>query len=221
MIAQLSRPGKPGATRSATPRERIDHAAYQLFSRLGVRAVAVDDVVAKSGVAKATLYRHYPTKNALALAFLRRREELWTRAWLQREVERRRLPPGEGLLAIFDAFDTWFRRSSFEGCSFVSVLLEAHHGDREIRSAAVGHLAVIRELLRELAAEAGVREPEDFARKWHVLMKGSIVAACEGDREAARRARAIGRLLLASEGITTAAGPATPLRRLGRPDRRR
>src|SRR5262245_64587575 len=112
------------ALRSATPRERIDHTAYELFSRRGVRAVGVDEVVARSGVAKMTLYRHYPSKNHLALSFLRRREELWTRTWLQAEVERRRGTPGQRLLAIFDVFDKWFRRTDFEGCSFINVLLE-------------------------------------------------------------------------------------------------
>src|SRR6266404_7816167 len=110
----------------ATPRERIERTAYELFSRHGVRAVGVDTLSARAGVAKMTLYRHYPSKDELALAFLRRREELWTRSWLQQEVERRAQAPAARLLAVFDVFDKWFRRSDFEGCSFVKVLLE--HG---------------------------------------------------------------------------------------------
>ncbi len=104
--------------RPASARERIDRTAYELFSRHGIRAVGVDTISARSGVAKMTLYRHYPSKDDLALTFLRRREELWTRGWLQREVERRAQKPGERLLAVFDVFDKWFRRSDFEGCSF-------------------------------------------------------------------------------------------------------
>src|ERR1700752_1779343 len=94
-------------------RERIDQAAYELFSRHGIRAVGVDAVIARSGVAKRTLYLHYPSKEKLVLAFLRRREELWTRAWLQAGVERRADSASERLLAIFDCFDRWFRRSDF------------------------------------------------------------------------------------------------------------
>src|SRR5213078_4802162 len=116
------------ATRSSGARERIDRTAYELFSRHGIRAVGIDTVVARAGVAKMTLYRHYPSKEDLALAFLRRREELWTRSWLQHEVERRAQAPAERLLAVFDVFDKWFRRSDFEGCSFLKVLLE--HDDR-------------------------------------------------------------------------------------------
>lgn len=191
-------------TRRRTPsaagaRERILQTAYELFSRHGIRAVGVDTVIARSGVAKMTLYRHYPSKDKLALAFLRRREELWTRAWLQTEVERRAASPRERLLAIFDVFDKWFRRADFEGCSFINVLLEIDDRAHPVRSATVHHLEVIRSFLRELAGDAGVRDPEGFARQWHILMKGSIVAAGEGDRDAARRAQDIGRLLLERE----------------------
>src|SRR5258707_11000526 len=112
----------------ATPRERIEPPAYELFSRHGVRAVGVDTLSARAGVAKMTLYKHYPSKDELALAFLRRREELWSRAWLQGEVERSDGTAGDKLLAIFDVFDKWFRRQDFEACAFAKVLLEHEPG---------------------------------------------------------------------------------------------
>src|SRR2546427_6954698 len=124
MNAHRSKSVAPGSTRLATARERIDRTAYELFSRHGIRAVGIDAVIAGSGVAKQTLYRHYPSKNDLALAFLRRREELWTRTWLEREVERRARKPAERLLVVFDVFEKWFQRRDFEGCSFIKVLLE-------------------------------------------------------------------------------------------------
>ena len=213
---QVSGKATPSASRAATARERIDQSAYELFSRRAVRAVGVDEVVARSGVAKMTLYRHYPSKDQLALAFLRRREELWTRAWLQAEVERRATVPAERLLMIFDVFDRWFRRSDFEGCTFINVLLETDRKDHPVRVATVEHLAAIRAFLRGLAEQAGVRDADDFARQWHILMKGSIVAAGEGDKDAALRAQAIGRLLLANEGLAAGAPPRAVGRR-GRP----
>ena len=195
------------AERTATPRERIDQTAYELFSRRGVRAVGVDELVARSGVAKMTLYRHYASKDQLALAFLRRRDELWTRAWLQAEVERRAQAPAERLLAVFDVFDKWFRRADFEGCAFINVLLENDRKDHPVRLATVAHLAAIRAFLRGLAEQAGVADTDGFARQWHILMKGSIIAAGEGDKEAALRAQALGRLLLAHEGIAVGSAP--------------
>ncbi len=192
--------------RPASARERIDRTAYELFSRHGIRAVGVDTISARSGVAKMTLYRHYPSKDDLALAFLRRREELWTRSWLQKQVERRARTPAAQLLAVFDVFDKWFRRSDFEGCSFVKVLLE--HGDpgHPVRKAAQAHLATIRAFLSQLAADAGVRDAAGFARQMQMVMTGSIVAAYAGDRDAARRAKETGLLLLARAGIRIGKG---------------
>jgi len=190
----------------ATPRdarERILETAYELFSRNGIRAVGVDRVIAESGVAKMTLYRHFGSKDELVLEFLRRREQRWTQEWLQAEVERRTDDPAERLLAIFDVFDAWFRTEDFEGCAFINVLLEVADRTSSVRRATIVHLATIRSFLQGLASDAGVADPEDFARSWHILMKGSIVAAGEGDHEAARRAQAIGKLLLADARART------------------
>jgi AcrR family transcriptional regulator len=183
----------------ATARERLLAVAYELFSRRGIRAVGVDTIIAQAGVAKMTLYRYFPSKHDLVLAFLQRREQLWTHQWLEDEVKRRASAPDERLLTIFDVFHEWFQRDDFEGCSFINVLLETFDQADPARAATTIHLANIRVFLRGLAEEIGVAEPEDFSRKWHILMKGSIVAAGEGDRLAARRARELGELLLVSE----------------------
>jgi len=199
------RPGKPRA-RAASARERIDQTAYELFSRHGIRAVGVDTISARSGVAKMTLYRHYPSKDDLALAFLRRREDLWTRSWLQREVERRARTPADRLLAVFDVFEKWFRRRDFEGCSFIKVLLEHDDRGHPVRKAAEAHIETIRAFLRRLAADAGARRADAFARQLQMVMMGSIVAAHAGDRNAARRAKEMGLLLFARAGIRTGKG---------------
>jgi AcrR family transcriptional regulator len=185
---------QPAATPDA--RERILEAAYELFSRHGIRAVGIDAIIERSGVARMTLYRHFGSKDALVLAFLARREERWTKDWLQREVQERASEPDERLLAIFDVFDGWFQREDFEGCSFINVLLEIGDRRHELNRASADYLAKIRAFVTDLAAQAGVADPEALAHKWHILMKGSIVAAGEGDRQAARRAREVAALVL-------------------------
>jgi AcrR family transcriptional regulator len=146
-----------------------------------------------------TLYRHFASKEELALAFLERREDIWTRGWLKNEVERGASDPREQLLLIFDVFGAWFRSPTFEGCSFINVMLENSDPLDALHQASVDHLTVIRSFLEDLARRAGVKNVEDFARKWHLLMKGAIVAATEGDLDAARRAREIGAILLGQE----------------------
>ena len=181
-------------------RERLSRAAYELFSREGVRAVGVDTVVARAGTAKMTLYRNFTSKDDLILDFLRRREQLWTHEWLEAESQRRGTSPRERLLAIFDVFSEWFRTPDFEGCSFITTLIEVNDPDHPVHQAAVTHLANIRSYIGGLAAEIGIEDVDSFARKWHILMKGSILAAHEGDTAAADRARELGELLLAHHG---------------------
>jgi AcrR family transcriptional regulator len=187
-------------------RDRILDTAYELFSRHGIRAVGVDRIVAESGVAKMSLYRHFPSKDALVLTFLQERERRWTDGWLRAEAEARGGTPAERMLAIFDVFGEWFAEDDFEGCTFINVLLEFDDRASPLRQATVGHLGNIRTFLRGLAAEAGAADPEALAHQWHILMKGSIVAAGEGDRLAATRARQIGELLLEREAIAVQAG---------------
>jgi AcrR family transcriptional regulator len=179
-------------------RERLVTAAYELFARQGVQAVGIDAIIERSGVARQTLYRHFGSKQELVLAFLERREEVWTYGWLAAEVHRRERDPRRRLLAIFDVFDEWFRDPAFEGCSFINVMLEYPAPDHPLHQAAASYLARIRGVLKELASDAGIADPGGFARQWHILMKGSIVAAGEGDRDAARRAKQMGRVLLAA-----------------------
>jgi AcrR family transcriptional regulator len=178
-------------------RTRILDAAYDLFSRRGIRGVGIDAVIARSGVSRMTLYRHFRSKQDLVLAYLACREQQWTHGWLQAEVECRATLPHERLLAVFDVFDGWFREEGFEGCAFINVMLETADDRDDIYRASNGYLANIRTFLQGLAREAGIADVDDFSRKWHMLMKGSIVAAGEGDQDAARRAQDIGGILVA------------------------
>ena len=179
-----------------TARQRILDAAYELFSRRGFRAVGVEEVIARADVAKATLYRHFPSKDDLVLAFLELREQRWTRQLVEAGARERGNTAEEQLLAIFDVFHDWFQQADYEGCSFVKVLLETADREHPAGKASAQHLENIRTIVRTLAEEAGLRDPEGFALSWHILMKGAIVQAAEGDREAAHRAKAIAQLLL-------------------------
>jgi AcrR family transcriptional regulator len=181
------------------PRERLVDAAYELFSINGVNQIGIDTILSKSGCAKASLYGNFDSKVDLAIAFLDRREEVWTRGWLETEIKQRATNPEARLLAIFDVFDGWFRKKSFEGCSFINVLLESNAKSPLHRAAAI-HLAKIRAIIRDLAEEAKLREPEKFAQAWHMLMKGSIVSACEGNKNAAREAKHAAQMVLGSWG---------------------
>lgn len=185
------------AGQRAGARERIVATAYELFARRGIRDVGIDEVIARAEVSKASLYKYFRSKDDLVLAFLERREQLWTRDVLEQQSSRRGGTPEEQLLAIFDVFDDWFADDGFEGCSFINVLLEMRAGHPAGR-AAITYLDNIRSMVGERARQAGLRDPDEFARCWHMLMTGSIVAAAEGDRHAATRAKTMARGLIES-----------------------
>jgi AcrR family transcriptional regulator len=183
------------AGEATKPRERLVDAAYELFATNGVSQVGIDTILSKARCAKASLYGNFDSKVDLAIAFLDRRETIWTRGWLETEIKKRASKPEARLLAIFDVFDGWFRKRSFEGCSFINVLLESK-ADSPVHRAAAIHLSKIRVIVQDLAQECKLRDPEQFAQVWHMLMKGSIIAACEGNRNAARDAKRAARLVL-------------------------
>jgi AcrR family transcriptional regulator len=179
----------------SSARERILDAAYELFSRRGIQAVGVNEVIERAGVATATLYRHFPSKDKLVLAFLDLREQRWTKDLIEAGAQGRGSNPEERLLAMFDVLDEWFHRDDFEAGSFIKVLLELgpKHpaGDASVR-----HLEQLRAIARHLAEEAGLRDTDSFAHSWHILIQGSIVVAAEGDVEAAQRGKSMARLLI-------------------------
>jgi len=177
-------------------RERVLSAAYPLFAHRGVRGVGIEEIIQAAGVAKATFYRHFPSKEALVLAFLQRRDEVFGIEVVLADVRRRAATPEGQLLAIFDVFSEWFARQDYEACSFINTLLEMGAQDAA-GQASIGYLAKVREHVRMLAEEAGLEDVDEFARSWRILMAGSIVSAAEGDREAGIRAQRLGRKLIA------------------------
>jgi AcrR family transcriptional regulator len=169
-------------------RERILTAAYDLFSRRGVRAVGVDELIARSGVANATFYRHFASKDDLVLAFLERREQLWTVGTIVEKALKREGTAKDQLLAVFDVFDEWFRRRDYAGDPFMNVFLEMGT-EHPLGRASLERLNTVRRMIQQRAEKANMRDPESFARSMQLLMKGSIVGARMGDADSALRAR--------------------------------
>jgi AcrR family transcriptional regulator len=188
-------PAEPGGAR-----ERVLRTAYELFSRHSLNTVGVDRIVAEADVAKTTLYRHFPSKDELAVSVLERHEQVWTRDWLERNV-REHKTAGAGLLAVFDAFDDWFRRDDFRGCLFANALLETRDAASPVHTAAATGLRNIRALISSLAEDAGVRDPDLLARQLQMLLLGAIVYAVDGQVDAARQAREVARALLERDGV--------------------
>lgn len=175
--------------RPSVARDRILDVASELFYARGPHAVGVDLIVQASGVAKMTLYKHFPSKDALVEAFLLRRDQAW-REWIKRSVER--IAPGRNHrpLAVFDALEEWFNDPKFRGCAFIHATAELPDPEHPGRRASALHKRAVREYLEELCRDAGLEHPGDIANGLALLLDGAIVAALtEGTTEPAARAR--------------------------------
>jgi AcrR family transcriptional regulator len=183
-------------TRPATDaRERILATSYDLFLQQGVRAVGVNEIIATAGVAKATFYHHFPSKDDLVLAFFERRQQLFTVGYLSAECERRADTPRGQLLAIFDIFDEWLHAPDFAGCPYIRALLET--GPRHaIGTAALLYLDDIRSSVEKAATAMGLTNPEDFSYCWLVLMQGAIVSGVGIDPGSSSRIKRLGEHLI-------------------------
>lgn len=107
------------AKQGASPRERILLTAHDLFYRDGIRATGIDRVIAESGVAKVTFYRHFPSKNDLICEFLEYRHLQWM-AWFTDALARH----GGGPAALCHALTEWFADPNFRGCAFINSVAE-------------------------------------------------------------------------------------------------
>lgn len=183
-------------------RERVLRTAYDLFCARGVGAVGIDRIIEAAGVAKMTLYRNFRSKDELVLAVLERREERWTRGWLETEIMRRARTPVPRLLACFDALGDWFATDDYEGCLFINTLVETHDMSMSspIGADCVARLATVRGIIEQLTRDAAARNASELAHRWQLLMMGAILGASY-DRDAAKRAKDLAARLLAQEGL--------------------
>ncbi|GAA2198734.1 TetR/AcrR family transcriptional regulator [Sinomonas flava] len=174
-------------------RDHIVEAAYELFSRQGLRGVSVDDLIAASGVAISTFYRHFRSKDDLVLAYLRHRfteRQAAISAALHDRDDLENL-----VLTVFDVFDGWFRQRSPEVVGLLQVLIEMGP-EHPLGQASAAYLSQTRMGLQAAAAAAGLRDPEGFAWSCHAIIQGSIVADREGDADAAEHGRRLAELLM-------------------------
>ena len=176
-------------------RDRILETAFALFYARGVRAVGVDTVIAESRVAKATLYKHFPRKDDLVLAYLEAVDETW-RSQLEAAAEAAGADPRDRLVGMFDALVTACRRDGYHGCAFINTAAESVSGS-DVHARTVAHKNAVRAWVRELAVAAGAEDPDGLALGLTLLLDGGLAAGVlDGDPDAAEAARAAARKLV-------------------------
>src|SRR3954453_5260365 len=187
-MSTTATPSSPARAGGTSARERLLDAADELFYAEGVHVVGIDRVIARAGVAKASLYNAFGSKEALVSAYLQRRYdrrvETITRSLAPYET------PRERILAVFDYLDGLIGEPDFRGCAFQRANAES---PPDTPSAEVSHAsrAWTRQLFTDLARDAGAANPSVLGQQLVLLYDGAIVSAqLDGNRDAARTAKA-------------------------------
>jgi AcrR family transcriptional regulator len=155
-------------------RDRILDTAFRLFYAHGPRGVGVDTVVAESGVAKTTLYKHFPRKDDLVLAYLDKVDQAWF-GQLRAAARAAGDDPREQLVGMFDALGTAARRDGYHGCAFINAAAESDSGS-DVHARTVEHKHVVRAWVRDLTQRAGAADPDLLARQLTLLIDGGLAA---------------------------------------------
>ncbi|WP_355606006.1 TetR/AcrR family transcriptional regulator [Xanthomonas cannabis] len=177
------------------PHAALLDATERLIYAGGIHATGMEAIVKASGVARKTLYRLYPTKDALVEAALLRRDERWM-AWFVAATSHSD-DPVTRLLACFDALQSWFADNRFHGCAFLNAAGEIGDPNHVIRRAARLHKQRLHAYLHGLVVATGRPDPDALAQQLLVLIDGAIaVALVFGGTESATTAQQAARKLL-------------------------
>jgi AcrR family transcriptional regulator len=194
MSAKSSRPTAP-LDRSASARARLLAAASELFYAEGVQSVGIDRVIEHAGVAKATLYSAFGSKEELVRAYLRARHAA-TRERMSRELQARYRTPKQRLVGVFEVQGLSFTDPGFRGCAFVSARAEARPGGA-VEEASDEYRTWLHTLFYDLAQQAGAMDPKSLAQQLVLLYDGAGISAwMDRDPSAEHAARTVAAALV-------------------------
>ena len=160
-------------TGKLSARERLLAAADELFYNEGVHTVGIDRVIEHAGVAKASLYNTFGSKDELIHAYLKGRHDRIA-ALIMAAVDAAGTPR-EKVLAVFEGQNAVYAESGYQGCAFHRASAESRPGDR-IELATREYRAWVRGLLADLAEQAGARDPALLAAQLHMIYDGNATA---------------------------------------------
>jgi AcrR family transcriptional regulator len=193
-------PGSDPQVRSASARERLLASADALFYAEGVQSVGIDRVIEHAGVAKASLYNLFGSKEGLVQAYLEARHD-GTTSLITSAIDLHR-NPRRRILAVFEAQAQVFAQPGFRGCAFVAAFAEAPLGG-QVEQAALEYRTWMRALFVDLAEQAQAADPLELARQLQIIYDGGMLAAwMDHDPPIASSSRA------AAEALVNAALPA-------------
>ena len=155
--------------------EQILLAASELFYSQGIRATGVDAIAKAAKTTKMTLYRYFPSKDDLIVAFLHKRDEDF-RAWFVAQVEGKADKPKDKLVALFDVINEWMAIPEFRGCAFINASAEFPLEGNPVHQVSAEFYDKFRSYIADLATQCGARDPASLAFQLSLLVEGAIVS---------------------------------------------
>jgi AcrR family transcriptional regulator len=172
--SRMSDSPAPDSPHGSSVRDRLLDTAADLFYRQGVRAVGVDLVVERTGVAKTSLYRHFPSKDDLVAAVLERDDQNYWAYW-DRIARRLSRDPKAELTAHVQWIAQYIGRPEYRGCAFLNAATEFPSSDHPARQIALRHKAELRRRLHALTQRMSVKDPDALADQLVLLIDGAYV----------------------------------------------
>jgi AcrR family transcriptional regulator len=173
----MATPGSADTLSTSSPkRDHLLATAWKLFYRDGYRAVGIDTLLEKAGVAKMTLYHHFASKEELIVAVLEQRSRNLLEA-VDDAIAKAGRTPSRQLASVFDGLKAWFAADEFKGCAFIRALSEYPEPNHPIHQAAWKHKRAMNARIRTIVESAGARDPAALADTISLLIDGAIVAA--------------------------------------------
>ncbi|NOU15558.1 MAG: TetR/AcrR family transcriptional regulator [Methylococcaceae bacterium] len=157
------------------PRDRILQAASELFYSQGIKATGVDAIAKLAGSNKMTLYSHFPSKDDLVVAFLRKRDEDF-RSWFVAQIDNKAHQPKDKLLAVFDVIGEWLEIPEFRGCAFINAAAEFPVEGNPVHQVSAEFYDQFRSYMSDLARQCGIKSPDSLALQLSLLVEGAIVS---------------------------------------------
>ncbi len=169
--AELFGDGRP----PRSTRDKLVHAAMDLFYTYGFQAVGIDQILTEVGVTKTTFYNHFECKEDLVVEVIKLRDKWEMEAFSRKLQEKAGYDPKAMLTKMFDVMDEWFTHPDYRGCLFLSACTVFPSPHDPIHQAASGHYLGATDAIRQMAEAAGAKDPLALARELVLLLQGLLM----------------------------------------------
>jgi AcrR family transcriptional regulator len=170
-------------------RNKILGVASRLFEERGIHGSGVDTIIAEAGIAKATLYKHFSSKDSLINAFLRSKADAFYE-WLRSGLKNQDLDPGEQLIEICDLLEQWILNPGFRGLPFHIATVEFPNPAHPVHQFSADLARELQQYLTDIATEAGVQDPKALCQQLTMIFEGaSLIERLSPGSGAAGRAK--------------------------------